>query len=113
MAKRNEFLLEVLMQAFDAVEGVYSGIPQCCVIPYMNGRHGMSLRSEIAKKKNKKQLLKNLELFNYIPCDDCLKNKRVAKLKHNGVSSEGRVLFALIETFAGKKDLGGDCDCDE
>jgi len=108
MAKRNEFLLEVLMQAFDAVEGVYSNIPQCCIIPYMHGRHGERIRAEIAKKKNKKQLLKNLEAFNYIPCDDCLKNKRVSKLKHNGVSSEGRVLFALIETFAGKKHLGDD-----
>lgn len=112
MAKRNQFLVEVLMQAFDAVEGTYSNIPQCCVIPFMHGRNYEALLKQLRKKKLTK-LLKNLEAFNYVPCDDCLKNKRVSKLKHNGVSSEGRVLFALIETFAGKKDLGGDCDCDD
>ena len=74
----------------------------------MAGRNAEILRDQINKKKNKKQLLQNLKAFNYVPCDKCLKTKNVAKLKLNGVSLEGRILFSLIEHFAGKKNLGDD-----
>jgi len=103
--KRNQFLIVSLLQAFDAVEGVYSGIPECCIVPFMYGRNAENLRTEIKNKKNKKQLLENLKSFNYVPCDNCLKNKKVAKLKHNGISPQGRVLLALADGFTGKKDL--------
>lgn len=106
--KRNQFLVETLMTAFDAVEGVYSGIPECCIKQFISGINYQILLAQIKKKKNSKELLSKLKLFNYVPCYNCLKNKRVNKLKHNGVSNEGRILFALIEIFAGKKNLGDD-----
>ncbi len=106
MSKRNQFLITAIFQALDAVEGVYSGIPECCIVPFMYGRNYQNLLDEIHNnKKHTKKLLKNLEAFNYVPCDECLRNKRVVKLKHNGISPQGRVLLALADSFTGKKDL--------
>lgn len=108
MPKRNQFLITTILQAFDAVEGVYSGIPECCIIPFMNGRTYQELMKEISQSNDEKKLMKNLKAFNYVPCYDCLRKKKVAKLKHNGVSPQGRVLMALAEGFTGKKDLDYD-----
>ena len=54
MPKRNQFLIVSLLQAFDAVEGVYSGSPECCSGPFMDGRDAQSLREE-RKKKNRRR----------------------------------------------------------
>lgn len=92
-------IINSLRDAFDRIEGEYSGIPVCCLEGYISGRTYMNVRNCLDEKGQKK-LLK----WNYVPCEQCFKKNKICELKQNGISHRGQMLMALIETFKNEEE---------
>ena len=89
-----QMILNALFEAFDRIEGEYSGMPQCCIDVFVNGRTAYDFNESLSAKDQKKY-----RKWNYVPCDDCFKTNKVAKIKNNGTSHRGKMIMAIAETF--------------
>ena len=87
-------VLNHLWDAYDRMEGEYSGIPECCVESYLDGRTAWDFEETLSEKDKKKY-----KSWHYVPCDQCFKENNKHKLKLNGVSIRGQMLRAIIESY--------------
>lgn len=90
--KKDPVLAKMLNDAFDWSQGKHSGIPECCIHVFLNGRiyHDFS---KTLTEKDRIRLHKNWE---YVPCDACFKYKKGGKVKKNGTSLVGKMLMTLL-----------------
>lgn len=99
MSKRKEnkvksAALQHLQKAFDLIEGQYSNIPDCCIEGYLEGRTYMNVLNSMTEKDQKK-----LHKWHYVPCKKCFKENKINKLKTNGTSVYGQVIWALMDSL--------------
>lgn len=99
---KNEKILENLRKSLDWCEGKYSGLPDCCIQEYVNGMTYKKFR-DCLSEKDRKKLDKNTLKWQYVPCMNCFKKNKSVKIKHNGVSLQGRMIMTLMEDFFGVK----------
>ena len=69
----------------DIIEGIYSGIPLCCIWSFAKGRHGYIAQLEYTNE-DKQFLSKMGSRIQYIPCKKCMKNRQSVRIKINGSS---------------------------
>jgi hypothetical protein len=94
-----QIIVDALFEAFNRMEGEYSGIPLCCIDEFVGGRTAYAFNESLSEKDKKKY-----KKWNYVPCDDCFQKDKMIDLKQNGTSHRGQVLFAIIETFLDEEE---------
>lgn len=87
-----------LKDAYNLLEGQYSNIPNCCIEGYIKGRTWSNVRNSIPEKEVKK-----LSKWHYVPCEKCYESNNINKLKTNGTSDLGKIIFSLIEILENRK----------
>lgn len=97
LSDNTKLAVDYLMAAFDNIEGEYSNIPGCCIDEFVNGRTYQGFYETLNKKDQKK-----LDGWGYVPCDDCFKNNKKNKIKKNGTSPYGKMIFAMVESLRGE-----------
>lgn len=98
VAKRDDVLAEMLSKALERCEGMYSKIPECCITAYIGGlkaKHYLD-HSDI-KVRNK------FSGWGYVPCQECFDAGNKVKIKHNGISFQGKIILQLLHYFSGKR----------
>lgn len=85
------------IKAYDIIEGIYSGIPECCIRGFLDGRTYANVYNCLNDKQKHK-----LDKFNYVPCEKCLKADKITKVKNNGTSLAGEIIFTLINDIKNK-----------
>jgi hypothetical protein len=88
-------ILNDLWRAYDRIEGEYSGIPECCVEVYINGRTAHEFYISLDEKGKKKYD----NTWQYVPCDKCFKENKKAKVKKNGTSFRGEILRTIMASI--------------
>jgi hypothetical protein len=96
--KKDPTLVKMLNDAFEWSEGKHSGIPECCIHEFINGRTFEGFGKTLSEK-NRVKLYKN---WGYVPCDNCFKYNRFGKAKSNGTSIIGKMLLTLIAEANGQ-----------
>ena len=86
-------LYEQLLKAYNIAEGKYSGIPDCCIQSFIDGRTWQRMINKVRSQKKKVEITNN---WTYVPCQDCIDNKRYGKVKENGISFMGEILLTLM-----------------
>lgn len=61
----------------DFIEGLYSGLPICCVWSFTKGRRGLTLTDEEWNHPIQRKGC-------YVLCQNCVKRDHVVQIKHNG-----------------------------
>lgn len=97
-----KIIISSLQDAFNAVEGQYSNIPECCIYDFLSGLTYEKLKNNL-EAENEKVLLKNLKKFNYVPCAYCLEKAEPNELKLNGTSDLGKMILAIIDIVQNKE----------
>jgi hypothetical protein len=93
MLKAKLSLYEQLLRAYDIVEGRHSGIPDCCIQSFVDGVNWNIMINRVKSQKKKVEITNN---WSYVPCQDCIDNKRYGLVKSNGSSFMGEILLALM-----------------
>lgn len=63
------------------IDGIYSGIPFCCVISYCKGRNGIVVTKNMTYEQKYQYYHDPVE---YIRCKKCEKKTTYRKVKNNG-----------------------------
>ena len=90
---KNKMLYEALYKAYNVAEGQFSGIPDCCILEFNNGRTWQTMINRTKSQKEKVEITNN---WSYVPCQDCIDNKRYGQIKE-GNSPIGEMLLYLME----------------
>ena len=97
ITENTEIVIDYLMAAFDHIEGEYSNIPVCCIYNFVNGRTYKNFWETLSKKDQNK-----LDAWGYVPCGECFKKNKKNKIKKNGTSPYGKMIFAMVESLRGE-----------
>lgn len=98
VAKSDHVLADMLSKAYDRCEGMYSKIPECCVNAYVDG-----LRAKFYMDHKDIEIRKKFTGWNYVPCSACFESNNKVKIKHNGVSFQGKIILDLMKYFRGHR----------
>jgi hypothetical protein len=96
--EKNKEFIKYLLNAFDWCEGRHSGIPDCCISSFVSGISGVEFHKSLTKKQNMEFYTRYTHV-NYVPCKSCYKKKKFIKIKNNGISTQGKIIRALLEQF--------------
>jgi len=103
-SKNLYYTISALKEAFDRLEGEHSNIPNCCVEGFISGRTYMNVRNSLSSEKD----LKKLDKWGYVPCDKCFKKNNKNKIKLNGRSEIGTIIFSIMEVLQTRRKNGTD-----
>ena len=90
---KNNLLYEALLKAYNIAEGQYSGIPDCCIESFNNGRTYAQVKNSLKTASERNTFV---EMWDYVPCKACLKKGLGGKIKE-GKSPHGRLVLKLME----------------
>jgi hypothetical protein len=86
-------LYSELLKSFNIAEGRHSGIPDCCIQSFIEGRTWQVMINQVKTQKEKVEITKN---WSYVPCQVCIEHKRYGEVKDNGTSLIGEILLVLM-----------------
>lgn len=92
--KNTKLAIKALQEVINRLEGEYSGLPQCCIEVFVAGRTAYSFRESLTPKNQEKYTG-----WGYVPCDKCFKRNKKVKIKMNGTSHRGEILYAVLKTL--------------
>ncbi len=92
--KNTKLAIKALQEVINRLEGEHSGLPQCCIEVFVSGRTSHEFRETLSEKNQKKY-----NAWGYVPCDKCFKNNKKVKIKMNGTSHRGEILYAVLKTL--------------
>jgi hypothetical protein len=90
---KNTMLYEALLKAYNIAEGQYSRIPDCCIKSFNEGRTYAQVKNSLKTVKERNAFV---EVWDYVPCKDCLKKGLGGKVKE-GESPYSEMLLYLME----------------
>jgi hypothetical protein len=99
-----DIFYEALLKAYNIAEGRFSGIPDCCIEEFNNGRTWITVMSSLKTKKERQRLTDN---WDYVPCEACLKSGNSAQLI-KGDSFAGETLLFLMGKMTKKHEKNTD-----
>lgn len=89
-------IVDLLSEVSNRLEGQHSNIPVCCIDHFIYIGNYTDLKDEL-EEEGRKDLLKKLKKFDYVPCRDCLENKEPNVLNMNGTSDVGKMILAILD----------------
>ena len=96
--KNMQYAVYALEEAMNRIAGQHSNIPECCIETYINGRTYIDFENTLNSSEKEK-----LNKWNYVPCDHCFRTGNISKLKYNGLSDVGEILFSIIKIIERKE----------
>jgi hypothetical protein len=90
---KNTMLYEALLKAYNVAEGQFSGIPDCCIREFNEGRTYAEVKNSLKTVKERNAFV---EAWDYVPCKACLKKGSGGKVR-DGHSPCGDSILNLMQ----------------